>query len=331
MSTPSKTAAKLLAEHRKAAEECCEREREEKEREDAKLAALQAQADHEREADKKAERKRLAREKAREEKEAEARREKAARSAQHQLDVAQARRRTMKAGGSQGNAGKERKMGCKQRGTELAELEMKCERCKKSGEKCMMPTKCKAAKAVDSDNEAGPSKRSNTMTGSSGRDDQVVELLKQLIQETRKTRRELPALIGDAVFRRMVGLSEATRWQELPLARLRNGQMEFVSCENSAEEGLGDDLDEKTKTMEEELERVNRRLRKRAEKLRKQVGRRRISRSIIDDEEDDEDQGPVAGGSGTRHSDDEGDKGKEKEKENEDGMEDIEESQTQRE
>ncbi|TFK35262.1 hypothetical protein BDQ12DRAFT_726205 [Crucibulum laeve] len=328
MSTPSKTAAELLAEHRKAAEERRKQEREEKEREDAKLAALQAQADREHKADEKAERKRLVREKAQEEKEAEARREKAAQSAQHQLDVAQAWRRTMKVGGSQGNAGKEWKMGRKQRGTKLAKLEMKCER------------KRKAAEAMDSDNKAGPSKRSNTMTGSSGRNDRVVELLKQLIQETRKTWRELPALIGDAVFRRMAGLSEATRWQELPLARLRNGRMEFVDRENSAEEGLGGDSDETTKTMEEELERVNRRLRKRAEKSGKRVRSRRILRSIIDDEEDDEDQGSVAGGLGTRHSDDEGDKGKEKEKENEDGgegkdkedgMEDIEESQTQRE
>ncbi|TFK31744.1 hypothetical protein BDQ12DRAFT_671629 [Crucibulum laeve] len=172
MPAPSKTTAELLAECRKAAEERCKQEHKEKEHEDAEIANLQAMAD--------------SREKVQEEKEAEAHREKAAQSAQHQLDVAQARWRTMKVGGLRKNVGKEQKIGHKQQGTELAELEVKCNRknaraceaCHNSQQACVFPgnedkpqRKHKAAKAVDSDNKAGLSKRSNTMNRSSGRND----------------------------------------------------------------------------------------------------------------------------------------------------------------
>ncbi|TFK32495.1 hypothetical protein BDQ12DRAFT_671036 [Crucibulum laeve] len=178
MSTPSKTAAKLLAEHCKAAEEHHEQECEEKEHEDAKLANLQAMADCE-------------------------------------CMVEDDKGKMLK----------------------HARLAITCNELRK----------CKAAKAVDSNNKAGPSKRSNTMSGGSnvGQDSWVIELLQQLIQETCKTWRELPALISDVVFCRMAGLSKATRilWK-------KDWKTTWMT----------------TKTMEEELERVNRRLRKRAEK-----------------------------------------------------------------
>ncbi|TFK37645.1 hypothetical protein BDQ12DRAFT_666910 [Crucibulum laeve] len=264
--------------------------KEEKAYKDKEIADLKEQVEHKKEIEyKKAEEEAAVHKKAQKDKEAQEHKEKEAWNAQCQFDeFARAQGRMMKAGGSQGSEGKEQKMGCKQRGTELAKLEVKCERCEKSGEKCMMPMKnawiceaChnlqqafifpgnedkpqrkhKAAKAVDSNNEAGLSKRSNTMTrGSDAGQDSW------LIQETCKTQRELPMLISDAVFHRMVGLSKAMRWQKLPLACLRNGQMEFVSCKNFAEEGLGEELEETMRTMIEELKKVNRRLQKRAEK-----------------------------------------------------------------
>ncbi|TFK33977.1 hypothetical protein BDQ12DRAFT_669801 [Crucibulum laeve] len=281
MPAPSKTAAELLAECCKAAEEHCKLKCEEKEHKDAELVELKANAKCK--TDEKAVQK-----KAQEEKEEE----------------------ECKAGGLEKSVEKKQKLACKQRGDKLVELLVKCKRCKKNGKKCMMPMKnaqacnsChnlqkhKVAK-VDSDNKAGPSKRSNTMTRGSN-----------------------------------PGISEAMRWQELPLAHLRNGQMEFVSHDETVEEQSGGESEAKMKSMEEDLEKVNKKLWKRAEEMGKQVRCRRVSRRIVKDE-GEEDQGPVAGGSGTRHSDDKEDKGKgneESEKEKGDRMEDIEESQTQKE